>query len=59
MFVLRTVVGSYYTGRAGAGWVSAFKSEAFTMGEGEAHRKAELFNRRANLTGFLWEVVAL
>lgn len=40
-----------YTGKAGDAWVSAHASEAFAMGEGEASRKAELFNGRSVLTG--------
>ena len=46
----------YYTGRAGEAWVSADRSQAFSLGAGEAQRKAALFNSRAILTGLTFEV---
>ena len=36
--------GTFYTGRAGAGWLSANKAEAFAYSSEGAARKAELFN---------------
>lgn len=56
-FVLKASDGRFYTGRAGEVWVGA-RAEAFVMGEGEAARKAELFNRRSVLTGLTFEVEA-
>lgn len=47
----------FYTGRAGEGWLGP-RSEAFTMGEGEAKRKAEIFNRMTAAHGFTFWVVA-
>jgi len=43
---------SFYTGRAGAGWVSADKAEAFPYFNLEgARRKAMLFNKNMPLHG--------
>jgi hypothetical protein len=37
----------YYTGRAGSGWLSENRAEAFVYsGEGEANRKVAMFNRQ-------------
>lgn len=59
MFVLRASNGKFYNGRAGDAWLSDAKSEAFTMGAGEAAHKAALFNSRTVLHGLTFEVVAL
>lgn len=56
MFVLQASNGKFYTGRAGEGWVGE-RAEAFSMGEGEAARKAELFNGRSALTGLTFQAV--
>ena len=59
MFVLMTQNGQYYTGRAGEGWVSADKAEAFAYSEfGAACAKQETFNKRSSLTGLLFQVEA-
>lgn len=58
MFVLVSTAG-VYTGKAGSGWVSEYAQEAFVMGEGEARRKADLFNGRSALTGLTWRVEAV
>jgi hypothetical protein len=58
-FVLVASKGSqehFYSGRAGEAWVSPIASEAFRMGEGEAARKAELFNGRSVLHGLTFQV---
>lgn len=48
----------FYTGRAGAGWVSSAKTEAFTYStRTEAERKAALFNRATVLHGLVFEVL--
>jgi hypothetical protein len=47
----------YYTGRAGVGWVSTNREEAFSSySEEEAKHKAELFNGRKNFTGIIFTV---
>lgn len=57
--ILATQNGYYYTGRAGEGWLSPFKGEAFTMGEGEAKRKAETMNRMTPLHRVEFSVEAI
>lgn len=38
---------SYYTGRAGAGWLSSNRGDAFAYAtEGEAKRKMDMFRRQ-------------
>jgi len=46
----------FYTGRAGEGWVSSDRTEAFSLGAGEAEHKADLFNKRTALTGLTFNV---
>ena len=44
---MRTMQQSYYTGRAGAGWLSANRVDAFAYRtEAEAERKARIFMRQ-------------
>lgn len=45
----------YYTGRAGAGWVSPSKSESFTYGAEGAAYKATLFNKATALHGITFQ----
>jgi hypothetical protein len=48
MFILSSG-DKFYTGRAGDGWLSLDRNEAFTYGPMEAARKAEMFNRMSAL----------
>ena len=45
----------FWTGKAGEAWVSTDRSEAFAVSWDEAHRKAELFNGRVELTSMIFE----
>jgi hypothetical protein len=47
----------YYTGRGGEGWIGP-RAEAFTMGEGEAKRKAEILNRMSEVHSFTFWIQA-
>lgn len=59
MFVLRTTVSTFYTGRAGQGWTSPMPSEAFCFTtRQEADRKAALFNGRTVLHGLTFQAEA-
>lgn len=59
MFNLRTACGKFYTGKAGDGWTSADKAEAFGYaGRGEADRKAAQFNKASALHGLTFSVEA-
>jgi hypothetical protein len=42
----------YYTGRAGEGWLSVHRDEAFMYGREGAARKAEQHNRYSALHGY-------
>lgn len=56
-YVLRTTSGMFYTGRAGEGWLSPRREDAFTYaGKGEADRKAATFNRATLLHRHTFEV---
>lgn len=58
MFVLCANNGSnFYTGRAGDGWVSNDKKEAFVYNTvTEANRKASMFNKNTILHGMTFTV---
>jgi hypothetical protein len=52
-------VETFYTGRAGSGWVSADQSEAFAyLSQEAARRKATLFNARMQMHGLRFIAVA-
>jgi len=58
MFALISQNGMLYTGRAGEGWLSRDKAEAFLYStEGEAIRKAASFNRNFDLHGEMFQAV--
>ena len=44
MYVIKTDKGFYYTGKAGDGWLSVNKIDAFTYTKEGAERKAKMFN---------------
>ncbi len=46
----------FWTGRAGEAWVSTDRAEAFPVSWDEAHRKAEIFNKAAELHSMTFEV---
>ena len=49
---IRTMARVYYTGRAGDGWLSERRADAFTYAtETEANRKARMFTRNQRLHG--------
>ena len=48
----------FYTGRADAAWISPAQAEAFSLGEGDAARKAALFNRMSTVHGLRFDVTA-
>lgn len=49
MYVLKTLDGFYYTGRAGEYWLSRDYREAFTYSWEEVLRKREAFNKNEPL----------
>jgi hypothetical protein len=55
----RTGKEFFYTGRAGAGWVSQNKVEAFTYTMEGAQRKAQIFNAGEALHGFWFIAIDL
>ena len=46
----------FWTGKAGEAWVSLNTADALPVSWDEAHRKAELFNGRVELTSMIFEV---
>ncbi len=48
----------FYTGRAGEGWVSPSRAEAFGYSKEGAQRKALSFNRNTELHGLRFVAVA-
>ena len=57
MHVLQTQTGLFYTGKAGEGWVSPERADAFGYSAfTEACRVQEVFNKRSALTGLLFQI---
>lgn len=56
MFAVITTTGLVYNGKAGEGWLSANKSEAFTYGKEGAEYKAAQFNKFSAIHGHTFKV---